>query len=71
MRSARPKPFFDFRRADFFSTAVRRGWDIVSLFLIRTGQGEVKYAACKSKKYEDCFQKFLDDAQALQGRFIA
>ena len=55
MRSARPKLFFDFRRADFFSTAVRRGWDIVSLFPIRDGQGEVKYAAYKSKNYEDCF----------------
>ena len=54
-RSARPKPFFDFRRADFDSTAVQRGWDIVSLFLIRAGQGEVKYAAYKSKNYEDCF----------------
>ena len=32
MRSARPKPFFDFRRADFFSTAVQRGWDIVAYF---------------------------------------
>lgn len=38
-------PFFDFRRADFASTAVRCGWAVHEVLPIRAGQGEVKYAA--------------------------